>query len=86
MPKLLTTHQQVKDYQVITAITALVALVLGHKVGKIRAYRRSVRTINLLIKHIQEIGGAEIPTFDEYLANRTYYNNRLDTLKQNKDK
>lgn len=70
----------------ITAITALVALYVGHKVGKIRAYRKTIKTINLLIKHIQEIGGVKIPTFDEYLSNKTYYQNRLDTLNQNKDK
>ena len=62
----------------ITAITALIALYVGHKVGKIRAYRKTIKTMNLLIKHIQEIGGVEIPTFDEFLANRAYYQNRLN--------
>lgn len=62
----------------INALVALVSLYLGNKIGKIKAYRKAVKTMDILIAHIRDIGGAEIPTFDEYLANRTYYQNRLN--------
>lgn len=62
----------------INALVALVSFYLGNKIGKIQVYRKAVKTIDHLIGHIKSIGGAEIPTFDEYLANRTYYQNRLN--------
>lgn len=62
----------------INAIVALVSLYLGNKVGKIQAYRKAVKTIDILIDYIRSIGGSTIPTFEEYQANKTYWNNIMD--------
>lgn len=62
----------------INALVALVSLYLGNKIGKIQAYRKAVKTVDLLIDHIKNIGGAEIPTFEEYLANKTYWNTKAE--------
>ena len=51
---------------------------LGNKVGKIQAYRKAVKTVDLLIDHIRKIGGAEIPTFEEYITNKTYWNTKAE--------
>lgn len=60
----------------INALVALVSLYLGNKIGKIQAYRKAVKTVDILIDHIKKIGGTEIPTFEEYQANKTYWDNK----------
>ena len=58
---------------ITTTIVALIALYVGIRIGKVKAYNKSIRIIDTLIIALSEAKGIDLPTFDDFIQNRDYW-------------